>query len=142
MLGSPAEIFRFGFAGGSGCVVFTLLYSGLYAVSLVPDRANASFSWGTAYFISSFVTHFLHRWITFRWRTPYWQSLRRTYVIYGTSLFLTTALHDQLVHAAGLDHKLSFGLTLVLSGCWNYLAFRHWGFRPGDPIRSREYGGP
>lgn len=130
VLGGIEEIVRFGFSGTVGSSVFALLYLALHATAPVPRRAAEAFAWGLAYFITSWLTHGLHRKITFRWPTSYWRTLRRTYVIYGVSLLLTTVLHDQLVHVCGLDHWLSFAMSLAVSGTCNYLVFRHWGFRP------------
>jgi len=132
LIGGLEDLFRFGISGGLGTLVFGLLVAALYALGFDETRLDDALRWSIPYLLTSFVTHTLHRRITFRWPSNYWRSLRRTFVIYGASLVLTTLLHDQLIWMFGVSKSTAFFLSLALSGAWNYLLFRHWGFRE-DP---------
>jgi putative flippase GtrA len=128
IIGDSREIGRFVVSGAIGSAVFYVLYLLIQTLEITSDRWKEAFSWGVAYLITSIFTHHLHRTISFPWRAPYGRSLRRTYVIYGTSLVVTTAIHDQFVHSVGIPEHLSFLMTLLIGGCGNYIAFRNWGF--------------
>lgn len=128
LFGGIEEIFRFGVSGGMGTAVFAAFVWFLYAIGFDDTRTDDAIRWALPYVLTGFLTHTLHRRITFRWPSPYWQSLRRTFVIYGTSLVLTTLIHDQLIWWLGLPRSAAFALSVALSGAWNYLLFRHWGF--------------
>jgi putative flippase GtrA len=129
---------RFALCGCAGSVVLFALYELTYRLALV-SRLNAPFSWAVSYLAAGVLTHGIHRRHTFRWATSYWRTLRRTAVVYGSSLTATTLVDFGLV-AAGLHHRLAWLLTLLASGTVNYVALRNWGFlpRPG----CREEGGP
>lgn len=128
LFGGLEELVRFGVSGGIGTGVFTALVAGFYWAGFDETRADDAVRWAVPYLVTSFLTHALHRRITFRWPSPYWRSLRRTLVIYGTSLVLTTLLHDQLIWWLELPRWAAFAVSIALSGAWNYLLFRHWGF--------------
>jgi len=139
-VGGWREVGRFALCGCAGSVVLFALYELVYGLALVPEL-NAPFSWAVSYLLASVVTHGFHRRHTFRWATSYWQTLRRTVVVYGTSLTATTLLDFGLV-TAGFHHRLAWVLTLVASGAANYVALRNWGFLPrprlGAGCGSRE----
>lgn len=128
LFGDIREVLRFGFCSSTGTALMAILYTLCY--SLVPylcERPGRS--WFVAYLTSSLVTHSLHREVTFRGDSSYWRSLTRTYVIYGTSSFVTSLLMAVLTSRAGVAHEVAFVSLLLVSGTCNYVAFRHWGFR-------------
>ncbi len=128
LFGGVEEIFRFGVSGGLGTLAFVFLVWLFLQLGFDDSRLDDAIRWAVPYLITSALTHTLHRRITFRWPTPYWRSLLRTYLIYGVSLSVTTLLHDQLIWTLGLGRVAAFLTNLFLSGCWNYLLLRHWGF--------------
>lgn len=127
-IGGLEEILRFVVSGSLGTSVFVFLYWLFGQVGFSETRVDDAVRWAVPYLITSLLTHWLHRHITFRWASPYWRSLRRTYVIYGCSLMLTTAVHDQLIWSLDLGNAAAFLVSVTVSGAWNYVLFRHWGF--------------
>jgi putative flippase GtrA len=111
---------------GSG--IFYLLYLVIYWQEWVQEH-NSAFSWAISYVVAAWFTHQFHRRITFKWPTEYWESLKRTYAVYGVALVISTLIQDTLTYRAEWNHQLAFICTLTLTGCINYLALRHWGFR-------------
>lgn len=128
--GGWQELGRFALSGTAGSVVFYGLYELVYWLRLVPQY-NAPFSWAVGYLLASVVTHGIHRRHTFRWPTPYWDTLGRTVFVYVITLTATTALDFALVEN-GMHHRLAWLVTLLAGGSANYFALRHWGFRPGN----------
>ncbi len=140
VFGGWRELGRFALSGSAGSVVFYGLYEFVYWLSLV-EHYNAPFSWAVGYLLASVVTHGIHRSHTFRWSTPYWDTLGRTVLVYVVSLTGTTALDFFLVER-GLHHRLAWLVTLLAGGSANYFALRHWGFRPGNGPRAAKPGPP
>ena len=128
LLGGLEELFRFGVSGGLGTLAFVFLSWIFFKIGFEGTRLGDGIRWAVPYLLTSLITHWLHRRIAFRWPSPYWRSLRRTYVIYGCSLFATTFLHDQLIWGLEFGSVAAFVVSVALSGGWNYLLFRHWGF--------------
>lgn len=136
-VGTPAEVLRFFVSGSAGSALFYGLYELLHFLGFGGAHA-APASWALGYLVSSFFTHRFHRTFTFRWPTDYWRSLRRTYVVYGSSLVATTALDWFLADRLGLHHRLAWILTLLAGGIANYLALRTWAFNtvPGTEFKT------
>jgi putative flippase GtrA len=126
LFGEQREILRFAVSGTAGTGIDYGLYELLYNAVPLTEH-DATWSWVIAYLISSYVTHALHYRLSFRWKTPYWPSLRRTYVVYACAAVLTTGLIAVLV-ALGMQYRVAFVITITFSGVFNYVAFRHWGF--------------
>ncbi|HMS18168.1 MAG TPA: GtrA family protein [Planctomycetota bacterium] len=126
--GTREEIVRFMVSGGLGSSIFYLIYLLVYQRRIVNGH-NSAFSWAVAYAIAAWFTHQFHRRLTFHWRTNYWESLRRTYAVYGVALVISTLIQDGLTYRLQWNHNLAFFMTLTATGCFNYLALRHWGFR-------------
>lgn len=118
---------RYGVSGGLGTIAGFGLYEATFA--LIGERsARATTAWIIAYVIGIFAQHALHRWITFGPETPYWQTLRRTYVVYPIVLAVSSGFNYLLTDVAGWNHRLAWLTTMGLSAILAFVGLKLFAF--------------
>jgi len=118
---------RFIISGGLGTLTNLLIYEIIYL--FIPIyQYKASTSWFLAYFIAISTQHAYHRWLTFTDFVPYFQSLRRSYLIYAGSLIISTIFNHILAEQIEIHHRIAFILTMIAVSILNYFALKLYAF--------------
>ena len=115
------HVILFNISGLIGTGLFYLAYDQVFA--LIPEDLGpkrATFAWCISYMMSIWWQHALHRYMVFGAEGPYWNSLIWTYVAYTLSLLLSTGGNFFLASVLGLNHQISFLVSLVGTGVLNY----------------------
>ena len=124
---------RFLGAGGLGTVIGFAMYELIFALLPSGLEARAPTAWGIAYLVGIWVQHALHRTIVFGDASPYWRSLRRSYVIYSGALVLSTGLNWSFAIGLGWHHRLAWLVTTAVTTVVNYATLRLYAFaRPAS----------
>lgn len=80
----------------------------------------ATLAWTGSYLLSILWQHALHRYLVFGAASPYLSSLVWTYISYTLSIVLSSGLSLVFVSYLGVHHRISFVLTLVITGVLNF----------------------
>ncbi|KAG2392889.1 hypothetical protein C9374_009466 [Naegleria lovaniensis] len=112
-------------------VIYEILFLTIFEKSTFDDSVKSSLCWLLSYALSIWSQYELHCRIVFGKRTnssEYWQTLSRTYIIYGISMFASTVLNYLLVAQLALDHNLVWFVTLIAVGVLNYFSVSRFAF--------------
>lgn len=97
-----------------GVIIGFFTYEIIYYVNPINPRATSS--WVISFVIGVVRQHGLHRWLTFEESIPYWRSLFKAYIMYSSSLILSTSLNLFLVEYIDLNHRLAWILCIAMNG--------------------------
>ena len=110
--------------GGSiGYVTYELIYF------LNPISPKASTSWFIAFIIDVLRQHALHRWLTFEHKTPYWKSLGRAYIMYSSSLLVTSGFNWFLTEVVLVHHRIAWVCCLLLKALISLIFLKKYVFK-------------
>lgn len=132
----------------SGTALFTVVYEWLHSLSSSRPTTGLSsldalewstVAWTVAYLLSIVWQHALHRHLVFGTSSPYWSSLFWTYASYTLSIVLSAVINHALVAWIGLHHRISFGLTLIITGVINYRTLKN-AFGANNTTDERKQG--
>jgi putative flippase GtrA len=112
-----------------GALLGLITYEIIYALN--PFTPRAPTSWALAFAIGIARQHALHRWLTFTYRTPYWRSLRRAYVMYSGSALVGTLLDWVLTQWLGVNHRVAWLICLMSTATISLVFLRRYVFGPG-----------
>ncbi len=122
-----------------GTALFYLVYEQLYAwlnapvttethpvrdALLATKIENATLAWIISYVASILWQHALHRYIAFGAHGSYLRSLIWTYISYTLSIILSSIINHILVSYLSFDHRISFNLTLAITGVINFFTLK------------------
>ena len=110
-----------------GALVGLITYEIIYFIN--PFTPKATLSWGFAFFIGVARQHALHRHFTFLYKTPYWKSLYRAYILDSGVLALTSILNWFLTIILHLHHRLAWVCCLLLTGLISLLLLKQYVFK-------------
>ncbi len=117
-----------------GCinvVIFFGLYFLLYSADLHATYRAGS-AWAIAYFISTWQSHFLHRWLTFESGSDYRRSLVVMLAIYSLFLAISTASQAYFADTQGYNHWLVWAGNTTAFGFLTFLCLRFFAFPLAD----------
>lgn len=123
-----------------GCInvaIFFGIYWLLYEADLHATYRAGS-AWALAYFISTWQSHFLHRWLTFESGSDYRRSLVVMVLIYSVFLAISTASQAYFADTQGYNHWLIWGANTVAFGFLSFLSLRIFAFPLSDGRVSRQ----
>jgi len=130
--GGTQLLVRYAVSGGLGTLGGYALYEVAYA--LVGEGGfRATTAWIVAYTVGIFTQHALHRWITFGTGTPYWRSLRRSYIVYPLVLAISSGFNYLLAGMVGWHHRLAWLATMALSAGLAFAGLRFFAFAGDQP---------
>ncbi|KAF0980885.1 hypothetical protein FDP41_012673 [Naegleria fowleri] len=124
-------------------VIYEILFLSIFEKSTYDDSIKSSLCWLLSYALSIWAQYELHCRIVFGKRTnssEYWQTLSRTYIVYGISMFASTILNYLLVAQLALNHNLVWFVTLVAVGVLNYFSVSRFAF--GNEMNLNGLGVP
>ena len=125
-------MFWFTLSGWVGTAIFYVVYEWIHSVGADDARRPlcgvgaidaldwSSLAWTSSYALSILWQHALHRYLVFGTAAPYLRSLVWTYLSYALSIVLSSVLNHALVSYIGVNHRVSFALTLVNTGVLNF----------------------
>ena len=58
----------------------------------------------------------------------------RTYIVYGISLVLSTAMNYYLVASLEMEHRYAWASTMILVGVFNYFLVSKYAFAGTTPV--------
>jgi putative flippase GtrA len=126
------EFLRFVLTGLAGVVIGLGIYEATHR-ALPAFEFRPTVAWAVSYVIGIAIQHSMHRTIVFRNATiSYWNSLWRTYAIYGVGTVLAAGLNLWLVYSTSWNHRVIWAVTTGFVSVLNYFALRLFTYRsPG-----------
>ena len=108
-----------------------------FALNYVLDRLDLSAYkslavWAPAWIIGAVQAHAAHRWITFRSRAAYRESLFWATVVYGVTAFFSTLSVFLLADVAGVNYWIVWAMNTIAFGFASFLGLRGLAFPPSQ----------
>lgn len=125
-----SEYIRYCILGMLNTVTFWLAYELLYWLDLTNGVVRAPVAWAPAFFLSSVQAHAVHRWLTFRSKADYTESLVWAMAIYTMLLVISTASEFVMVEVWELHHRAAWVVNTCAFGFANFVALRVLAFPP------------
>ena len=110
-----------------GALIGLITYEIIYYLN--PFNPRATLSWVLAFLIGVTRQHALHRHFTFLYKTPYWKSLYRAYVLDFGDLIFGAALNWFLTVILHLHHRIAWGCCLLLTALISLLFLKQYVFK-------------
>jgi len=110
-----------------GALLGFVTYEIIYFIN--PFEPKASISWFLAFIAGVARQHALHRWLTFNFKTPYWKSLFKAYVMYSGSLLLSSALNWFLTEIIQLHHRIAWACCLLITALISLVLLKKYVFK-------------
>jgi len=110
-----------------GALLGLITYEIIYYFN--PFSPKATLSWGLAFVIGTARQHALHRRFTFLFKTHYWESLYRAYVLDFGVLFLSSLLNWFLTEIIHVNHRIAWGCCLLLTAFMGLLFLKPYVFK-------------
>jgi putative flippase GtrA len=107
-----------------GSLIGLVVYEFIYWLNPIEPRASSS--WLLSFVIGVPRQHALHRWLTFVDESPYWESLKRAYILYTTLALGTTTLNFALVEWFQLHHRLAWLICVTTTGAINLFVLKRF----------------
>jgi putative flippase GtrA len=117
-----------------GCInvtIFFLIYWFLYGVRL-SETYPAGSAWAVAYFISTWQSHFMHRWLTFESQSDYRRSLLVMLGIYTLFLVISTTSQAYFADTLEYNHYYVWAGNTAAFGFLTFVALRVFAFPLSD----------
>ena len=112
----------------AGALIGLATYNILYR--LLPFQPRATICWAISFAIGIWRQHGLHRAFTFTHPSPYWQSLRRAYVMYSGSAVVGVALNFFLTKYLGVEHMIAWLCCLLVTATISFFFLKKRVFIP------------
>ena len=110
-----------------GAIIGFITYEIIYYFN--PFSPKATLSWILAFIIGTARQHALHRHFTFLFKTHYWESLYRAYILDFGVLVSTSALNWFLTEIIHVDHRLAWFSCLVLTAIMSLIFLKQFVFK-------------
>ena len=110
-----------------GAIIGFITYEIIYYFN--PFSPKATLSWILAFIIGTARQHALHRHFTFLFKTHYWESLYRAYILDFGVLVSTSALNWFLTEIIHVDHRLAWFSCLVLTAIIGLIFLKQFVFK-------------
>lgn len=110
-----------------GAIIGFITYEIIYYFN--PFSPKATLSWILAFIIGTARQHALHRHFTFLFKTHYWESLYRAYILDFGVLVSTSALNWFLTEIIHADHRLAWFSCLVLTAIISLIFLKQFVFK-------------
>lgn len=110
-----------------GAIIGFITYEIIYYFN--PFSPKATLSWILAFIIGTARQHALHRRFTFLFKTHYWESLYRAYILDFGVLVSTSALNWFLTEIIHADHRLAWFSCLVLTAIISLIFLKQFVFK-------------
>ena len=110
-----------------GAIIGFITYEIIYYFN--PFSPRATLSWILAFIIGTARQHALHRHFTFLFKTHYWESLYRAYILDFGVLVSTSALNWFLTEIIHVDHRLAWFSCLVLTAIISLIFLKQFVFK-------------
>ena len=110
-----------------GALIGLITYEIIYFIN--PFEPRASSSWFAAAVVNIARQHSLHRWLTFTYKSNYWRSLRRAYIMYSTSLLVGVVLNWFLVERLHVNHRLAWAICLIITASISFFFLKRYVFK-------------
>ena len=101
-----------------------------------PFSPRASLSWILAFIIGTARQHALHRHFTFLFKTNYWKSLYRAYVLDFGVLILSSLLNWFLTEILNVHHIIAWGFCLLLTALIDLLLLKYYVFEDKTTLKT------
>jgi putative flippase GtrA len=124
---SLPENYRLVLTACIGALIGFITYELIYFLN--PLQPKASTSWTIAFLIGVARQHALHRWLTFLHDTPYWKSLGRAYVMYSSSLIVTSVVNWILTEQLLIPHRLAWLICLLVNAMISLVFLKRYVFK-------------
>ena len=121
----PKKFWRFYAVGFFTSAICWLLYEGLYRLHISESFREAA-AWAVSYSLTSVLAHYLHFRLTFDSRRPYWPSMWRTLLVYGTSMVCSSITDHLLVEH--MHHRLAWAVNMSGFGLINFFVLRYYAY--------------
>jgi hypothetical protein len=121
---SRGETVRMASVAIAGTFVGWLTFELLYFINPLHHYRSAT-TWAVEFAIGVLRQHALHRWFTFRTRTPYWRTLGRAFVFYVCCALLGTSINYILTDRAGWNYRVVWLLCAVFVAMMSYIFLKH-----------------
>lgn len=110
-----------------GAILGFITYEIIYYFN--PFTPKATLSWILAFIIGTARQHALHRHFTFLFKTHYWESLYRAYILDFGVLIITTAINWFLTVVIHLNHRLAWFCCLVITALISLIFLKQFVFK-------------
>ena len=126
------EYARFSFVG----VLNVLCFLGVnYCLDLLDLSEYRSLTvWAPAWMICAVQAHAAHRWITFRTKAAYRESLAWASLVYGLTAILSTTSMFLLVDLSEMNYWMAWAMNTFVFGSANFLGLRYLAFPPSPDM--------
>ena len=121
------EFGRMLLVGLAGVLFSFITYELVYWI--VPFYPKTTWAWGIAYVIGVARQHALHRFFTFNYKTSYWSSLFRAYLVDSGLLVWSSILHWYLTGVMAIHHRWAWLICLVSTALLSYIGLKRFVFR-------------
>jgi putative flippase GtrA len=130
-----SETFRMGLIAIAGTAIGWATYELLYLMNPLTEF-RATSTWLVEFAIGVLRQHALHRYLTFRAKTPYWKTLARAYVFYILCAIMGAAFNYVLTEMAGCNYRLAWFLCALLVALMSFLFLKKRVFLMSDNTTS------
>lgn len=97
---------------------------------LNPFHPKATISWFLSYIITILRQHSLHRQFTFTThKTPYWRSLMKAFVMYFSSLCLSSGLNYLMIEVLHINHRITWATCLIVTAFMSLFFLKKYVFK-------------
>lgn len=111
-----------------GALLGLITYEIIYLIN--PFEPKASSSWFIANIINIARQHGLHRWLTFHtYKTRYWESLMRAYIMYSGSLIVGVGVNWLLTEVMGINHRIAWVCCLIITALISFFFLKRFVFK-------------
>ena len=110
-----------------GVLIGLITYEIVYFFN--PFEPKATTSWFIAFIIGIARQHGLHRSLTFSYKTVYWRSLIRAYIMYSGSLLIGTGLNWLLTEMMFVNHRIAWACCLLTTALISLLFLKRYVFK-------------
>jgi hypothetical protein len=110
-----------------GASVGWVTYEAIYYVNPMTTY-KSTVSWLVGFIVGVVRQHGLHRWMTFPYGTPYWNSLGKAYLLYSTSALVGSVTIFHLTENLGMHHRTAWLICLGITALTSILCLRRFVF--------------
>jgi putative flippase GtrA len=111
-----------------GALLGLITYEIIYFLNPIVPKASSS--WFIASTVNIARQHGLHRWLTFHsYKTKYWESLIRAYIMYSGSLFFSVGVNWLLTEVMFVNHRIAWVCCLIITALISFFFLKRYVFK-------------
>jgi putative flippase GtrA len=132
-----SEIIRMTIVALSGTLIGWLTYEIIYLINPL-EQYRATSTWLIEFTIGVMRQHALHRYFTFKQRSPYWRTLFRAYVFYISSAVLTSTANLVFIDSIHMHYRLAWALCTLMVALMSLLFLKRKVFLINESTQNSE----